>query len=441
MLRASDLDKILADELAGSDDPVVDNEDDGPEQEKPAQINRPAQESPVLKHMPGSQEPSAETETPLILHDGGVEMLYIKRGQRSARLTEGCTVGYRCQDGEPLLETTFGGRSMPWALEVVLRRGLAIGEQVNVTGRGEFAFADCEEMVHGEDRHWQFELISVGSDGRDKFQMRAHQRIERATELREWGNAMMKKGRLLRAADHYERGSSLMDVIEAEELDAMPGTRKDETAANTNKCIRSCQQPLLLNWSLVLMKQGKYAEAERKCTEVLLDIDQACVKALFRRGQCHVELGNLQEARVDLQHAQELDQTVAAEVARELAKLGRRQKAQDAKDKGWAKKALRGALGDSRSEAPPKVASLPISAPRAEDENEGLDVRIKESSAARLHSSNETSLSAAGADLMSVLQAQDRKASEENLDELTWCRQREAIYNQFMHRPPEHAED
>ena len=56
---------------------------------------------------------------------------------------------------------------MPWALEIVARRGVAIGETVEVIGRGEYAWADGEEMLQGEERQWRFELVTVGSEGSD----------------------------------------------------------------------------------------------------------------------------------------------------------------------------------------------------------------------------------------------------------------------------------
>lgn len=429
MLRGCDLEKILADDLASTDDPVSDKDPQPAQADQLAeQLAEASKEVITRGATEDHQDVTAEPEKPLMLHQGGVEMLYVKRAsQHSSRLSDGCTIGFRMQQGEPLSEEIFGGPNLPWALEVVARRGVAIGEVVEVTGRGEFAFADCEELVKGEERRWRFELVTVGAEGKDKFRMTTSERIEQASKLRERGNTMMKKGRLVRAADHYERGSSLMDVIEAEDLPGQEGT-KDQKAVEANRRIRSCQQPLLLNWALVLIKQGKFHEAERKCTEVLLDIDKSCVKALFRRGQCHIELGNLEEARADLRRAQDLDQSIVSEVERELTKLERRQKKVDAKDKRWAQKALQGALGDSRS-APPPSPATPV-----DDEDEGLDIRVKESAATRVNA-GAAGDAPARPDLMATLEAQERKADADEIDELTWCRQREAIYNQFMPKP------
>merc|ERR550525_446535 len=103
-----------------------------------------------------------------------------------------------------------------------------------------------------------------------------------------------------------------MDVLEAEEL-GMPG-HVDSKAAERNARTWQCQKPLLLNWALILIRLEKWVEAERKCTEVLMDIDKLCVKALYRRGVCNIHLGDQDQARTDLMRASELDTSIAPEV-------------------------------------------------------------------------------------------------------------------------------
>eukprot|EP00913_Durusdinium_trenchii_P009228 g8675.t1 len=122
-----------------------------------------------------------------------------------------------------------------------------------------------------------------------------------------------------------------MDVIEAEDM-GMPGGKKDAKAVANNRRIRECQKPILLNWALVI-----------------LDIDSSCVKALFRRGQCQIQLGSLEDAKKDdLQKARDLDASIADDVEKELVKLKRQQKALDQQDRGWAQKALKKGLADER---------------------------------------------------------------------------------------------
>merc|ERR1712187_856502 len=200
-----------------------------------------------------------------------------------------------------------------------------------------------------------------------------------------------------------------MDVLEAEDLGS---GQIDKAAAAKNQRLWACQKPLLLNWALILMKNGRWRDAERKCTEVLMDIDTLNVKALFRRGQCNINLGNKDLARTDLMRARELDTSIAKEVERELVKVEAMQKIADKEDREVAKQMTKGFFkaGDARSSAPPPK----VEAPKPE-----------------------------GKTLQEVLASQEKAADEAGVDEDTWCRQREAIYNQFLtgSRPPEPDEN
>jgi len=420
MLKDTDLDQILRDaSSAGLDDPV-----DGCE--------GPASACTA----PLSAEKDTK-ETPTVLCDGAVEITYVKRGdvRSSARIGDDITVVIRTSTGEPVREEVVGGASLEWALDIALRR-MWTGEVVDVIGRGEYALAD-EDTVAAPDleRRWRLELVSQRGVVIDKFRMSVDERITRAHKLRERGNGLLKQGRLRRAADYYSQGSSLMDVIEAEET-GVPGGPKNEQAVATNGRIRECQKPLLLNWSLVLIRLGSWQEAERKCTEILLDTDKDCVKALFRRAQCQIQLGELDEARRDLRRAQDLDQSIAGDIAKEYAKLDQRQKQRDAKDRSWAQRAFRNGLGDKRSDAP--ITSTPVSVATSagavlEDENEGIDCRVAESSKTRVQpGGGGVDLPTGEKSLISVLDAQKNAAEADGLDDLTYCRQREQIYNQFM---------
>eukprot|EP00747_Dinoflagellata_sp_TGD_P168655 gnl/TRDRNA2_/TRDRNA2_195583_c0_seq1.p1 gnl/TRDRNA2_/TRDRNA2_195583_c0~~gnl/TRDRNA2_/TRDRNA2_195583_c0_seq1.p1 ORF type:complete len:478 (-),score=107.58 gnl/TRDRNA2_/TRDRNA2_195583_c0_seq1:47-1480(-) len=477
MLKATDLDKILDEGDAGAEDPI-DDESADPAKPSRAEVEAAAEElgkafndalGKALEEEPGfgdevdedsapaagrqssatAQESAAsgaitapatpaaavaKDDTPHVLCDGNVEYSYVTRAEEKSygRIGDGQTIIYRTAADEPLREAVVMGEpGLPWALENVVQ-SMSVGDIVKVIGQGEYALADHEDPSSEEatvskcKRHWRFELVSVSGAMRDKFKADADGRMAWATSLKDRGNNMLKRGRLLRAADYYERGSSLMDVIEAE--DTVPG-RKDERAVETNRRIRECQQPLLLNWALVLLKLGKFQEAERKCTEVLLDINKDCVKALLRRGQCLIELDELDDARRDLRRAEELDPSVAGDVAREMVKFAKKQKVRDAKDRAWMRKGIQGGLGDARSN---------------DAGGEGIECHVKESSTTRLNPNARTPSAGEGNasahPLLSALDAQERVADDECLDEITRLRQREALYNQFcIRQPPESA--
>jgi len=330
---------------------------------------------------------------------------YVKQSDKyGARPVEGSTITFRLSEEGNSIEAQIGGASLPWALEVTAKK-MKIGDIMDVTGQGEYAFADEEEFSAGVERHWRFELISVGGKSMDKFKLDCDERIERANELRLQGNVMFKQNRLLRAMDYYERGSNLMDVLEAEDL-GMPG-HTDKKAAERNQRIWRCQQPLLLNWALILMKLNRWRDAERKCTEVLMDIEKENVKALFRRGQCNIHLGNHEQARTDLRRAAELDTSIGREVDREMLKVEEMQREADSQDRGFAQQVVGEFLkeNDARSELPPPKEAPPPMAPE-------------------------------GGPLIGTLEAQKKAAEESGLDEESYMRQREAIYSQFLRHAP-----
>lgn len=331
----------------------------------------------------------------------GVETVFVKQAEQrfGTRANDGNTVTLRL-DGKPEEQTAeLGSTSLPWAIDATVRK-MKVGDIMDVIGRGEHAFADDEKFQPGQERKWRVEFLSIGGKPLDKFALSTDERVDRANELRLRGNDMFKKGRLLRAFDYYERGSSLMDVLEAEEL-GMPGKVNSE-AAKKNQRIWQCQKPLLLNWALVLMKLHRWEEAERKCTEVLMDIDKLNVKALFRRGQCNVQLRLPEQAKKDLSRAAELDTSIAPEVEREMVMVREMEMEEDKQDRPIAKKLVEGFVqaGDERS-----LGLAPVGPQAVPDPTSNL---------------------------YGMLQAQEAAAETSDVSKDDYCRQREAIYNQFI---------
>jgi len=291
---------------------------------------------------------------------------------------------------------------LPWALDTVVRN-MKVGDVMEVVASGEHAFADREEVDPAAERRWPyFELLAISGSGKTKFSMQTEERVALADAFRLRGNDMFKAGRNLRAMDYYERGSSLMDVLEADSL-GMPGGWKDKEAEVRNKQIWASQKLLLLNWALILMKYDRYEDAERKLTEVLMDVDKLNVKALFRRGICNFHLGRQEQARTDLDRAAEMNTGLRREVDRWLVKVEALQRQVDKQHVPLAKKVvveLEGAQ-DSRSVNPPKEERP---APTPQDQ------------------------------MMMELMGQEAENDEsEDLD--LFCAQRSAIYNKFMVRP------
>lgn len=344
-----------------------------------------------------------------------VKISWIKQVEQRGctRVSDGCMLTYRTDENGPTIEAEMGGLSMPWALEIAAKP-MKVGDIRQVEAEDEHAFADDEEPKDGIKRSWRFELIAISGKPKDKFSLQTDERIDRANELRLRGNDMFKKNRLLRAMHYYEAGSSLMDVLEAEDL-GMPG-KVDKKAAETNQRIWQCQKPLALNWGLILMKKERWQEAERKFTEVLMDIDKLNVKALYRRGVCNINLFDLEPHRVDLlpqamydlRRAAEMDQDIVKDVAKQVEKVEKRQKEIDDREKDRGKTILDGYtyIGDERSVCGAPPAEKPAKAP--------------------------------GELLIERLAEHDRAAEQVDMDytSIEYKRQREALYNSFLHAGP-----
>lgn len=342
-----------------------------------------------------------------------IEFKVVKQSEKQdyRRAAVGQTVTIKTAEDEEPRRELVGGSSLPWALEHTVQR-MRVGDIMDVVGRGEHAFAEEEEVKADAERRWRLELLDIAGEATpDKFAVPTGERIDRANMLRLEGNKMFKDSRLHRALYYYELGSTFMDILEPEDLGAGVGRKEviDKVAKEKNQRIWACQQPLLLNWALILMRLGRWQEAERKCTEVLMDIEKECVKALYRRGQCNIHLGDHEQARSDLRRAAELDTSIAGEVAKQMRRVDEMQRIADGEDRGFAKKLVGGFFqkGDERSAQPPPAKAQPAEDPSAK--------------------------------MFEILQKHQVSADKQDTDEDAYCRQREQIYNQFLSgtSPPE----
>jgi tetratricopeptide (TPR) repeat protein len=319
-----------------------------------------------------------------------------------SRPSEGQSITFRTVDGGEEQQEDIASPDLPWALDTVVRN-MKVGDVMEVVAHGEHAFADSEKVDPDAERRWPyFELLAISGSGKTKFSMKTDERIHLANAFRLRGNDMFKVGRHLRAMDYYERGSSLMDVLEADSL-GMPNGWTDKQAEASNKRIWACQKLLLLNWALILMKYERWEDAERKLTEVLMDVDKLNVKALFRRGVCNFHLGRQDQARTDLDRAAEMNTGLRGVVDWWLVKVEALQRQVDKQHVPFAKKVVQDLEGarDSRSENPPQEGTP---TPTPQDR------------------------------MMMELMGQEAENDEsEDLD--LFCAQRSAIYNKFMVRP------
>ncbi|CAK9005331.1 Putative glycosyltransferase, partial [Durusdinium trenchii] len=113
--------------------------------------------APVVEAEKAPAEPAvaplageASEETGTVLCDGAVRMRSLKRSpERGGRIGDGCSIGYRTQEGDPLEEAELGSERLPWALEVVAKR-MQVGDVAEVVATGEHALADEETVADVE---------------------------------------------------------------------------------------------------------------------------------------------------------------------------------------------------------------------------------------------------------------------------------------------------
>lgn len=116
-----------------------------------------------------------------------------------------------------------------------------------------------------------------------------------AVNLKEMGNNAFKEGDLATAARHYRRGANQIN-------------RKINKANAGEDQVKQLLLTLHSNLSMVCFKQKKY-KVSREAAAKALAIDPNHVKALYRRGVAHRELGDLDSAKEDLKLAFKIDPT------------------------------------------------------------------------------------------------------------------------------------
>uniref|UniRef100_A0A7S4RSS9 peptidylprolyl isomerase n=1 Tax=Alexandrium monilatum TaxID=311494 RepID=A0A7S4RSS9_9DINO len=243
------------------------------------------------------------------------------------------------------LDCILGDGCLPEGVEKALPR-VGVGQTVEVRCIGEACLRDwpAEGLEHLPPEGylvWQVQLARIVSVGglddpkcyTNHFVADVKQRLARANELRERGNALLKAGRIAKAVEVYEAGECFTSIHEPEDPRglAAPGGQADSPPlfgdpSEVNRRMREARKPLLLNRALALQKQGDWRLSADVCTEVLKSLDPECVKALLRRGKSRVRLKEFHGATEDLLLAQRLDESVEPQARKELALLKRLEK-------------------------------------------------------------------------------------------------------------------
>jgi len=165
--------------------------------------------------------------------------------------------------------------------------------------------------------HYELELLEMDKE-KETWNMSTAEKIEFAKTKKEQGNVFFKEGRHAIAFKRYEAGANAIkhskDWEEAEQAEAN----------NLNVVLN-------LNMAMVKTKQEEWKEVVKYADEAI-NLQPSNLKAHFRRGVALGSSGSWVEAESALKKALEIDPE-NKEVKRELARLHKRIKAQDAKDR------------------------------------------------------------------------------------------------------------
>lgn len=166
---------------------------------------------------------------------------------------------------------------------------------------------------------WNIELLEVENPA-DPSDLSAAEKVATATKLKNEGNTLFTQGKFERALKKYDFAGSFTQFV--------PGD--DAKAAEELKTV--CR----LNAAQCLLKLHLYAEAEKRCSEVLKS-EPLNIKGLYRRALAYHALQNLVDASADLKLLIETDGT-HQEAVRELARVNAKIKAQEDKDRAMYSK-------------------------------------------------------------------------------------------------------
>eukprot|EP00741_Cyanophora_paradoxa_P022659 tig00021493_g21884.t1 len=165
--------------------------------------------------------------------------------------------------------------------------------------------------------------------------MSPEDKIKKALELKEKGNALYKAGDVKGAvAAYHEIYMYVHGLTDAPPL-AMFGGSSATLSDDSTKQVRDLKLSHHLNLSMCHLKLGNWAKVIHNCDKALA-IDPSNAKALFRRGKARLQEGperDCEKAREDLHAAAKLSPQ-DAEIRSELGKANEacRLNAQNAKE-------------------------------------------------------------------------------------------------------------
>lgn len=264
------------------------------------------------------------------------------------------------------LEFTVGNGEVCDALEL-LTTEMKKGEKSVLTC---LTPALCEEQklglgaLKGEKIILHCELLEFDK-GKDTWSLSEDEKIAFGVERKAVGSELFKKGRTRLALDRYKKVGELFNYVD---------NFNEENKAKAKELKKVCE----LNQGACYVKLGNFTDGKKACNNVLKD-DRDNVKALYRRGQCDLELKNFSEVMADMKKIIDLDpQNKPARALYKSAQVG--QKAEDKKSQGLFVNMCK-ALGKGPIPEPGKAKAIAEDDEDDDDEDEDMEEAKAESPA------------------------------------------------------------
>mmetsp|Transcript_5109 Transcript_5109/g.12247 ORF Transcript_5109/g.12247 Transcript_5109/m.12247 type:complete len:210 (-) Transcript_5109:215-844(-) len=175
--------------------------------------------------------------------------------------------------------------------------------------------------------------------------------IEEAEGYKQRGNDFVKEKEYKKALGAYHKVFLYVNYLQipgekseaSSYADMMGKKNQPQVPAERVEDVKRLKQSTSLNMALCYLKTTQYEKCVDACSKALVGIQNS--KAYFRRGEAHLELGNLDEARQDLETAHGLEPE-SREVASLMQRLKKAEAQQHAKEKKCFAKMFAGKTSD-----------------------------------------------------------------------------------------------
>jgi len=196
--------------------------------------------------------------------------------------------------------------------------GMHKGEKATIVLKSDYGYGDHgspPKILGGATLCFEVELLNFKEKEKEMWELTPEEKLAKAKSIKDEATGLFKEKRFAEAAELYD---SVSQYLENED-----GAMDEE--------VEKVFVSSLSNASMCHIKSANYASAIQSAGKVLKE-EEGNVKCLFRRGTARMELGLLEEAKVDLMGAYKAEPNDKA-IRKALAELKDRKKKAKAKEK------------------------------------------------------------------------------------------------------------